>query len=352
MRLVVSLVCVVLLAGAMPAMAGLFSSCDGSKAPMPTWVSKPDYTLPGYYVGVGSAEKKGKTKDEQTRVSEENAKSHLVQGIEVLIRAENEQSTQVSETGVQSALQNKVIVQAEEVLRDLQVKSRWMDGDNCQLYTLMVVSQESVARARREKIMKNRLEKFRELLAEGADRDKNSDINLRRKYLDNAQALLMDTDFSVLPEELGKDAYIKQLNDVVALFNKESSQVKGRTALVALNQDNALQASVIGNMLDMFRATHDAADRLMASCDTPDDCVVKATERGFSRLILFRANTQTGTSAMGALKGTLTVSKTEYDIESRKILKGPDTASAQVIGWSNEELDWNAAAEKAMRDLK
>lgn len=90
----------------------------------------------------------------------------------------------------------------------------------------------------------------------------------------------------------------------------------------------------------------------MAECSNVEDCIKRANERGFSMLALLKANSRVTTSQMGALKGTLTVSRTVYDIDSRKVLKGPDTVSAQVIGWSNEELDWHAAAEKAMQNFK
>jgi hypothetical protein len=338
---------------ALPAWAGLFSACDaGSNEPRPDWVSQPDYSLKDDYAGVGSAEQDGKSRDEQSKLAESNAKAHLVQNIEVTIRAENEQSTRVSKQGVEKDALSRVTVSAEEVLRDLQIKGRWVDPDTCAHYTLLTISKASVAQAKREKIMKHRLEKFKVQLAEGADRDKNRDIKVRRKYLEDAQALLADTDFSLLPEELGKEVYTKRLNEALALANREASQVKGRMALFAINQDGTLHADVIGRMLDQLRSGDNSTDRLMADCTLEQDCISVAKERGFTMLTLLKTSSQVGTSQMGALKGTLTISRTVYDIESRRVLKGPDTVSAQVIGWSNEELDWVAAAEKAMQGLK
>jgi hypothetical protein len=90
----------------------------------------------------------------------------------------------------------------------------------------------------------------------------------------------------------------------------------------------------------------------MAECSSEEDCISRAKEMGFSRLTLLIAQNQIVTSQMGTLKGTITVSKTVYDIESRKVIRGPDTATAQVIGWSSAELDWNMAAEKAMQTFK
>jgi hypothetical protein len=64
------------------------------------------------------------------------------------------------------------------------------------------------------------------------------------------------------------------------------------------------------------------------------------------------ANCQVGVSQMGSLKGKLTATKKIYDLESRKILDVSNAVTAEVIGWSNEELDWSAAAEKVMLGLK
>jgi hypothetical protein len=328
-------------------------SCDtGSKEPKPDWVSNLDYSLPGFYVGVGSSAKEGKSRDEQIKAAENDAKSRLVQSIEVTIKAENVQSTSVSNQGVQKDALSKVMVSAEEVLRDLQIKGRWVDPDSCTQFTLMVISNKSVAQAKHEKTMKSRLAMFKAQLAEGTDSARNRDIKVRRKHLEDAQALLADTDFKLLPEELGKEVYAKRLDEALEQLSKDASQVKGRMALFAINQDGKLRSDVIGKMLDMLRSGDNTTDRLMADCNTVDDCISRAKERGFSVLALLKASSQVVTSQMGSLKGTLTVSRTVYDIESHKIMKGPDTASAQVIGWSDEELDWNAAAEKAMQGLK
>ena len=318
---------------------------------MPDWVSKTDYSLKDFYVGVGSAEKDGRSKDEQRRVSEDDAKAHLVQQIEVTIKAENEQGTRVSNERVEKIALSKVTVSAEEVLRDLKIKSRWVDKETCAHYTLMVIGKESVAQAKREKIMKSRLEKFKVLLAEGTDREKNRDLKVRRKYLEDAQALLGDTDFRGL-NELGKEVYVKRMNDALDQLNKEASQVKGRMALFALNKDGSLSADVIGKMLDQLRSADNTTDRLMVDCNQKEDCIRLAKERGFTTLTLLNASSQVATSLMGSLKGTLIVSRTVYDIESGNVLKGPDFVSTQVIGWGREELDWGTAAEKAMQTFK
>lgn len=336
------------------ASAAWFASCaGGSKEPKPEWVSKLDYSLPGYYVGVGTARKvDGKDLDEQIRMSEEHAKSRLVQQIEVKIKSEISQS--VSESNGEGRLDasSKVTVSADEVLRGLKIKARWIDPESCAQYTLMVISEKAIAVAKNEKTMKKRLDDFKVLLAKGSDRGTFRDIKVRRKFLGEAQALLAGTDFSVLPEEAGKDFFEIQLKEALEAMNKESSQVKGRMAIFAINQDGRLRTDLIGKMLDQLRSSDSTTDRLMADCETVQECINNAREKGFAKLALLKAGSQVGTSPMGALKGTLTVSRTVYDIESQKIVKGPDVVSTQVIGWSNEELDWDTAAEKAMEGLK
>jgi hypothetical protein len=202
---------------------------------------------------------------------------------------------------------------------------------------------------KQEKVMKSRLEKFKTELAEGSDHEKNRDIKLRRKHLETAQALLEETNFKFLPEDLTKDAYAKQLSEALAQLNKESSQTQGHMALFAINKSSLLNNNVIAKMLDQLRSGDNPTDRLMADCSREEECISRAKERGFNMLTLLSANTQIVTSQMGTLKGTLIVSKTVLDIDSRKVVKGPDTELAEVIGWSKAELDWDNAAEKVMQ---
>lgn len=337
---------------AMPAWSSFFSSsCEsGSDEPKPEWVSKPDYSLPAFYVGVGSSDKSDKA--DRQKESEMLAKRDLVEHIEVTIKAENEQSTSVNNQRVQKDALSKVTVSADEVLRGLEIKSRWVDKDSCMQYTLMVISKKAVEQTKHEKTMRNRLTKYKELFAGGTNRDKYPDINDRSKELEDAQALLAETNFALLPEENGKAFYEKQLNEALSIINKERSQSKDRMALFALNKDHYLSEGVIGKMVDELRTADQSTDRLMESCDEELDCIKAAKNRGFTKLTLLISSCQVGVSQMGSLKGTLKVTKKVYNLDSRKMLEAPRTMSAEVIGWSNEELDWSAAAGKVMQGLK
>lgn len=329
-----------------------YSSCDGaSKESMPSWVSNRDgYFEPGNYVGVGFAEKDGRSKEQQIEASKNNAQHNLVGQIEVKIKTESEQSTSVSNQRMQKEASSKMSVISDEVLRGLKIKAHWVDRD-CTYYTLMVISIDSVKQSQKVKNQKNRLELFKVRLAEGTNREKNRDIAVRQKYLGEAQALLGDIDFSLLPEEAGDAFYNKQLDAALIAANKEVANVKGRMALFAINEDGSLSADVRGKMLDHLRSGEKLADRLMDDCNQKDDCIRLAKEQNFDMLTLLNAGTQVVTTQMGSLKGTLTVSKTVYDIQNGRVLK-TDKMSTQVIGWGREELDWGAAAEKVMQSFK
>ncbi len=351
--------CMIFTAGLLSSLAadaGWFSSCDGaSKEDKPEWVSKLDYSLPGHYVGVGAAEKYDGirhrlSKEEQIKISENHAKALLVQEIEVKISTESNQNTQISKQGLTQDEQSKIRVSADEVLRGLKIKGRWVDPDTCTQYTLMVVNKDSVKLVKREKLMQNRFETFKLMLAEGENSDKNRDIHVRRKYLEEAKALLAAVDFKLLQEAEQGSSYAARMSDALARLEKESAQVKGRMAVVAFNEDGTLQANVMGKILDQIRTTDNTADRLVGECSTDDECRNLASGLGFSKLALLRASSQILMGQMGALKGTLTITKTVYDIE-RQRKQSQQTASAKVIGWSNDELDWLAAVHKAMKSL-
>ena len=346
-----------LLAGisfAMPAWSGFFSSdCDGaSDKPKPDWVSRQDYSKPGYYVGVGSSDKKDTTKRQEE--SETLATKELVEHIEVKIKAENEQSTSVNNQGVQKDAFSKVTVSADEVLRGIVTQDQWLDKDTCRLYSLKVISTQAVAQAKLEKTMKIRLGKFKERLAEGSNRDKNPDINVRRQDLADAQSLLQEIDFKQLSDVAtvnSRGYYEQQLKDAFASINKESSQAKGMAVFV-LNKDHNLKDNVIGKMVDQLRSADQSTDRLMDNCDQEEACKKVAKEHGFGKLTILIANCKVEVSQMGSLKGTLTVTKKIYDLNNRRIIDESHAMSAEVIGWSNDELDWNAAEEKVMLGLK
>ena len=330
------------------------SSCDkASKEPKPDWLTKADYSKPGFDVAVGSAEKNDKYDFEaQSNASERNARRHLIEQIEVKIIAESAQRIQVGNTGVQDSAINTVVVSAEETLSGLKVQERWVDKENCTVYTLLVISKNSVAQAKREKLMKIRAGKMKTLLVEGSSSERTRGAQARMKLLEDAKIILAGVDFKLINDEFGEPYYAKKITNAMAEVTKELEKTQGRIAIFALNSDGKIPGAVIGKMLDQLRTGDSKTERLMVNCTSEDECISKAREQNYAQLALLKVGTRVETSNMGALKGTLTVTKAVYDIHSKNVLNGPFSASAQVISWGHEELNWESAADKAMQGLK
>jgi len=338
---------------ALPAWPGLFSSCDnGSDTPKPEWVSSPGYSLPGSYVGIGASHDTDKTFGKQRAASENEAKGHLVQQIEVTIRAENEQTIKVKNNkGVEESASAKVLSTSKEVLRDLKIKGRWVDSDTCAIYTLMVISKASVAQAKRETLMRERLTKMKTSLDEGMDREKIPSPQVRQTHLEDARRMFGVIAFKVINEEHVRADYEQKIAKALSAVSLEVTDAKSRMAVFAIHRDVKVPNRVIAEMLDKVRYGSAQVERLMEDCVKPSDCISKAKEHGYGMLGLLEVEAEVEGSNMGAQKGTIEVSKTIYDVNSGKVLSGPVRVSAQVIGWGNDELNWTAAANKAMRDL-
>lgn len=330
--------------------AGMFgSSCDYMpEATKPSWV-EPGYGRAGFYTGVGMAVAK-KGFDELKKDSEQDALSKLAQNISVQIKSTSSDNIRESngrgsrESSSDVSLSTEV--RTEQLLRDVKVEGQWLDSKQCILWTLVVIKKETVERIRNEMVMKERLEEFKELLAKAEDRSSTPDVKRRNKYLADAEHLFGEIDFDYLQGEISRDAYIYQLSKARSEVKDEAGKTKGRTLVASLPYDGDIQESIVGKILDYTKAGSGNADRLLGSCDSVDDCLHKAAERGFSRLAVVKVKNRVETTSMGAFKGTLSVDKTVYDVESGKVLKGPDRAFAQVISWSTDELNWETAADK------
>lgn len=331
------------------AMARLMSCNLGPEQPKPDWVEKTPYQS-GYEFAVGTAEKEGRGLSELLRAAELNAKGSLARGISVKIKAENAQSTRVNSGNVQQDVVSKITEIAEEELRGIKQRGYWVDQESCNMYVLVYISNAEIAQAKKEKSARQRLERVKQLLADGSDRNRLRDIKVRLQYLQEAESILPDIDFTLLPNEAKRDVFAKRIAEAMEQTKGDASRVSERMALVAMNHEG-IKDGVINKLMDALRAGDNTADRLMADCKTEDECKSIASDRGFSKLALIKVKSNIGTSQMGAMKGTLTITRTILDIRMDKILK-EDNASAQVIGWSNEELDWNAAVDKAVQGLK
>jgi len=345
---------VILLTAVVPA----FSSCEyASNTPKPQWLNG-GYSIPGYHVGIGTAESSGKTAKEQRDDSENDAKKHLTEEIEVKIVSNFEDKFVVSNNIVDKYASHSLTSKAELVLNNLKVQDRWTDKTSCTMYTLVMISNEEASKAIEEKKRKNNIEDSRKalsamkvLIAMGTDKNKYKEPKTRKGYIEEAQSIYNTIQFDLLNEMNNKPVYSKRMSDTILGINNEISQSKGRIALFAINPDGKIPSEVIGKMLDMLRASNTKADRLMVTCSAATECMDKAKEGGFELLTWLKIDGRVETTSMGALKGTIAVSKTDYDVINKRIINKPANASSQVLGWGNDQINWDIAAEKAIEDL-
>lgn len=327
-----------------------FNSCEGTDEPKPAWVSNPGYAEAGSFVGIGMATREGRDAEQQNRMATENAYHNLAQQIEVTITAVNAQKVNVTNQRVQKDESSSVTVSASEVLREVKIKGRWLDVSSCTLHLLMSVSKATIEQTKKEKVMRTRLSQVKSLLTTGGDALKTPDVGLRRKALEEAQWLLAEIDFSVLSDELSKEVYGKQLDDIRAGLSRESLQTEGRTALVVLAKGARLPEAIVSNLYDRAIAQEATLVRL-SDCDSEESCKQRAKEKGFSQLTVYTLATQMATSSLGALTGTLTVTKIVHNLARGNVQKGPDTVQADVVGWNRSAMDWPLAMEKAWGQL-
>lgn len=117
-------------------------------SPMPAWVEKrPE--IPGYYVGVGVA---GPMREphEQIDASQANALTNLGKEISVTVQSAftdvARQEGHWSDQDITAETETRVTA----LLRGAKTKEKWLDRNNCQLWTLVAVSREDVAAVQKE----------------------------------------------------------------------------------------------------------------------------------------------------------------------------------------------------------
>jgi hypothetical protein len=134
--------------------------------------------------------------------------------------------------------------------------------------------------------------------------------------------------------------------------NQSLSDSKSRTALIAINNDrNPMKNLVVSNdvidkMLNQLRGKSQSYVRLISSCDNIQACIKDAFDNGFNKLTILTVNTKIEIQQNGFFNGKMTVTKTNYDLDNRKLLDTPSVASGEVQGMV---LDWATAATKIIQ---
>jgi hypothetical protein len=333
--------------------AGWFSSCEtASSQPKPTWVTNLDYTLPGFYVGIGLAEKNNQDIEVQRKSSEDNAKLHLTEQIEVTVHSQIDNRTEVNNNKVNKHIKNEVTISADEILHDLTISDQWIDRDTCTYYTLVKISNAAVTLVKREKLARKRLALVKSLLTLGEDRQKVRNPAKRVLLLEEAEAAFLETDFSLITEPYAKSMYGKKIADALFDARQDLLERQESLAVIAYNSDKKISSELVGKIVNKLIDNSIKSQRLMVECAFADECIEKAKEEGYVKLAWLKIDTSVESGNMGALKGTLNISKALYDINAIKLIGDPLIASAQVIGWGRDELNWESATEKAMQTLK
>jgi len=121
--------------------------------PAPKWVAD-GWSMPGYYAGVGISEKK-KRAEEQIEASKLDALNSISMRISVTVSSsvKDTMTSSSSSTGTSMTEQDVEAVtetSVQQTLRDVEIKDQWLDRKNCRLWTLAVVSEESVEAVRKE----------------------------------------------------------------------------------------------------------------------------------------------------------------------------------------------------------
>lgn len=333
--------------------AGWFSSCKiASPQPKPQWVANMDYALPGFYVGIGSAEKNDQDNEVQRKSSEDNAKLHLTEQIEVTVSSKMDKSTEVKKDSVNKQIKNEVSISTDEILHDLIISDQWIDGDTCTYYTLVKISDASVMLIKHEKLARKRLELIKSLLQLGTDHQKVRNLAKRLKYLEEAESVLIQTDFSLIAEPYAKSMYGKKIADALLDAHQDLVERQASLAIIAYNPDKKISSELITKIINGLIDNKIKSQRLMVECTLADECLDKAKEEGYIKLAWLKVDTLIETSNMGALKGTLNIYKALYNVNSVRPIEDPLIASAQVIGWGSDELNWESATEKAIQMMR
>ena len=135
-------------------------SCDFlPEAPPPKWVTS-GWTMPGYYVGVGVSERKD-TVEAQLEASKQSALNEISMKISVSVSSTIRDTLRSSSAGGTEDVEQEVEAVTEssvkQTLRDVDFPNKWLNRDNCQLWTLATISEKTVKAIQEE--MKEKLAK-------------------------------------------------------------------------------------------------------------------------------------------------------------------------------------------------
>lgn len=310
----------------------------------PEWVAE-GWRKPGYYIGIGRTEER-KSSEEWLKSSETSAIDQLARSISISIESDYREEMQNSSKGFKDAFEQsiKTVVQAsiKENLRGVEIAGKWLDGKNCVLWTLAIISEEKVEANRR----------FQKLgfLFDAAQTQKTAkNKKLAIAYLADANALLDGLNFKLIPESGGKDLWLSKLDREMKLLKGDVEYNTNKTMVAPLLLSDDVGDELVNKIIGAMRGRISNGERLLGSCRKEEECMDIAAGQGFGNLLLVKIGKEVSQSMTGAYKATVRVEITLYDTGKRAVKKGPYSDFSQVVGWAADSLDWNLAADKVLQ---
>jgi hypothetical protein len=276
------------------AIAGM---CDFlPEEPAPKWVAD-GWSMKGYYAGVGVSEKK-KMAEEQIEASRLDALNSISMRISVKVSSSVKDTITSSSSGERSMTEQEVEAVTEssvqQTLRDVEIKDKWLDRKNCRLWTLAVVSEESVEAVRKEteeKIRKKFTSKRAMLFAEG-----NGSDGMNGRVRGNLEKILLGLGVEVLKSDNkyvdcatdGKKTVCRELPDTIfgrfrTEFVEEKVASSGKKKARFYTFD--LELNLKGRMVSSFRGAKcrgvGSADKSVEEMEliSADACVNKIRKK-------------------------------------------------------------------------
>ena len=203
-------------------------------------------------------------------------------------------------------------------------------------------------------IMKVKFNRMLDLYIKGTENKAVRDLSDKIALLSEALSLLDKLDFKYLPEERKYDYYQQKFNAEIVRFKNKLDQNRSRILISHLLQSDKFSPGEVDKIIGHMMTFSNKIIRLSNGCDTVDHCRDISREKGFGRLALVKMNKDIKQSSMGAYKGTLTVKVTFYNVqpENITIINEPVSIFGQVMGWTEENLDWFEAIDKIIKSNK
>ncbi|MBI3794725.1 MAG: LPP20 family lipoprotein [Nitrospinae bacterium] len=320
--------------------------------PQPKWVAEVP-VLEGFYVGVGSAGK-GNSQQEQENASLLNALSYITSQVSVKINSKSSDVSSSTSKGsseqTSQSVESKVELKSEELLKDVTIIEKWLNGNSCQLYTLVKVPKDSVTANKNYK-------KMTFLYAQSQKSGLQANESLG--YLTEAKALLPEIKFAFIHEQNDPKYWAELIDKAIERCQAEVGKKKNVIMLVMKKNPKPEEAVTIPLTVVQKLAAYIAGlnpvwtDMSNSPCVSVESCLEKARKTGVEGVLVLICSGGSKQSNLGSFKGTLTVEISQYDLKLNTKAGTPQLFSSAVPSpFSKEELDWNLAVEKLINSKK